>query len=69
MLEKGESLDFFAKFGEREDRATRMASAHYLVGLGYMGKGIKDQAKAEFEKALELNANHLWAATQLEELK
>ena len=69
MLEEGISTDFFAKFGEREDQAARMASAHYLVGLGYMGKGIKDQTKAEFEKALELNANHLWAAAQLEELK
>ncbi|MFC1738618.1 DUF5107 domain-containing protein [Planctomycetota bacterium] len=68
-LEKGESLDFFAKFGEREDQAARMASAHYLAGLGYLGKGTKTEAKAEFEKALELNANHLWAAAQLRELK
>ncbi len=68
-LEEDASVDFFAKFGEREDQATRMASAHYLVGLGYMGKGVKDEAKAEFDKALELNGNHLWAAAQLRELE
>ena len=69
MLEEGISTDFFAKFGEREDQAARMASAHYLAGLGYLGKGIKTEAKTKFEKALELNANHLWAAAQLDELK
>jgi len=63
------SSDFFAKFGEREDQAARMASAHYLVGLGYIGKGIEDDAKVEFDKALELNANHLWAVAQLRELQ
>ena len=68
-IEEDVSLDFFAKFGEREDQAARMASAHYLVGLGYLGKDKKTEAKAEFEKTLKLNANHLWAAAQLEELK
>ena len=68
-LEEDVSSDFFAKFGEREDQAARMASAHYLVGLGYMGKGIEDEAKAAFDQALELNGNHLWAAAQLRELE
>ncbi|MCB7129567.1 MAG: tetratricopeptide repeat protein, partial [Candidatus Brocadiales bacterium] len=68
-LEERASSDFFAKFGEKEDQAAQMATAHYLIGLGYAGKGDQDDAKAEFDKALQLNANHLWAAAQLKALK
>lgn len=60
-LEAAADMDFFAKFGERQSAANRRAQAHYLLGLGYMGNGDKTKAKSEFEKALELNINHLWA--------
>jgi hypothetical protein len=29
---------------------------------------MKDEANAAFDKAIELNPNHLWAAAQLKEL-
>lgn len=58
-------MDFFAKFGERQSAMNRQANAHYLIGLGYLGKGKKDEARAQFEKALDLNINHLWAKQQL----
>jgi len=63
------SLDFFAKFGEKQSAATRQAQARYLLGLGCLGKGNKTEAEAEFEKALEMNVNHIWAKHQLELLR
>lgn len=59
--------DFFAKFGEGQTAAARQASAHYTLGLGYRGKGQDEQAKAEFEKAVQLNVSYMWAAAQLAE--
>ncbi len=59
--------DFFAKFGEGQTTEARQASAHYTLGLGYRGKDQDDQAKAEFEKAVQLNVSHIWARTLLAE--
>ena len=42
-----------------------MADAHYLKGLGYLGKGKRSAAADEFEKALELDAFHPGAGNQL----
>jgi len=57
--------DVFAKFGEGQTAQARNASTHYMLGLGYLGKGQTDVARAEFEKALELNVSHVWARIQL----
>ena len=62
-------LDYFAKFGEKRSEAVRLAHARYLMGLGYLGQGKRAEAKAEFEKVLEKNANHLGALTQLAALR
>ena len=62
-------LDYFAKFGEQSSEAARVAHAHYLMGLGYLGQGKRAEAKAEFEKVLEKDANHLGARTQLAALR
>jgi tetratricopeptide (TPR) repeat protein len=62
-------LDYFAKFGEKRSEAARVAHAHYLMGLGYLGQGKRAEAKTEFEKVLEKNANHLGARTQLAALR
>jgi len=64
----GPTVEFFAKFGEKQAHNIRTANNHYLLGLGYLGKGMKTEAKAQFEKALELNINHLWARVHLSEL-
>jgi tetratricopeptide (TPR) repeat protein len=60
-LQKDTSLDFFAKFGGAETRESWLAEAHFLVGLGHLGKDDKEGARAEFENALALNPGHLWA--------
>jgi tetratricopeptide (TPR) repeat protein len=67
-LETAESMDFFAKFGEKKSEMIRKANTHYLLGLGYLGKDQSEQAKAEFEKVMQLNLNHIGAKDQLSEL-
>jgi len=68
-LEATSDMDYFAKFGERRSEAARTAHAHYLMGLGYLGQGNRPEAKAEFEKVIERNVNHLGARTQLAALR
>jgi len=64
-LSERADTDVFAKFGEGQTAQTRNASTHYMLGLGYLGKGQSNKARAEFEKALELNVSHVWARAQL----
>jgi len=61
----GPDIDYFAKFGQRRSNRFRLADAHYLIGLGNLGKGDTAKAKVEFQAALGLNANHLGATTRL----
>jgi tetratricopeptide (TPR) repeat protein len=61
----GSDIDYFAKFGQKRSSRFRLADAHYLIGLGNLGKGETAKAKSEFQAVLELNVNHLGATTQL----
>jgi tetratricopeptide (TPR) repeat protein len=54
-LRAAPAMDFFEKFGEKQTALAQSASAHYLIGLGRLGKGRKADAEAEFKKALELD--------------
>jgi len=60
-LSQVNDIDFFAKFGEETEANRRQASACFMQGLGYLGKGSNAKASALFEKALQLDPNHLWA--------
>lgn len=66
-IEKGVGMDFFEKFGEKEFMQAQMAYYHYLLGLGYMGKGKLQEAKDNFKVALKLNPYHVWAKVHLSE--
>ncbi|MDH4240803.1 MAG: hypothetical protein OEW48_14690, partial [Phycisphaerae bacterium] len=68
-LSKEADVDIFAKFGRQQTEEARKASAHYALGLGYLGKGLRDEAKAEFETAVKLNVSLPWAKAQLAELR
>ncbi|MBI1390026.1 MAG: DUF5107 domain-containing protein [bacterium] len=57
--------DYFAKFGERKTAQEHLAHAHYILGLGLLGLDKKEQAKAEFSQAVELNRGHVWARYEL----
>jgi len=52
-LAQSPAVEYFAKFGERESEERRRARFHYLLGLGLRGKGLMDEARVEFRKALE----------------
>jgi len=68
-LQAASSMDFFAKFGERQSAMYRQANASYLLGLGYLGRGDKEQARTQFKNSLEMNLNHIWAKQQLDWLE
>ena len=68
-LDRGASADFFSKFGERQSQRSRVASAHYIVGLGRLGLGETEKAKDEFNQALKARPDHLGAKMALEGLK
>jgi len=61
----GGQPDYFAKFGERESDEVRLAQAHYVLALGYLGSGKQQEAKTELDQAVKLNVNHLEAQVQL----
>ncbi|MBW7995451.1 MAG: DUF5107 domain-containing protein [Candidatus Glassbacteria bacterium] len=65
-LESSREIDYFAKFGVGESENRWLAEAHYLLGLGLLGRGNEGEAKAEFREALELDVNLLGAARRLE---
>lgn len=64
-LSSAAPVDYFSKFGGNQSDRIRRARAHYWVGLGDLGKGDSVAAKSEFQKVLELDANHLGARAQL----
>lgn len=47
----------FLIFDEDLNRRNR-AHCHYLIGLSKLGLGKREEAKAEFEQALEWDRNH-----------
>jgi tetratricopeptide (TPR) repeat protein len=65
---ESQELDFFAKFGEQQTPDDMKADAYYLLGLGYIGKEMNEDAARELEAAVRLNSNHVWAAAMLDQL-
>jgi len=61
-------IDFFAKFGEQQSQRSRLANAHYMAGLGYLGLNEKDKARQELNQALDDGPDHLGAKTMLAQL-
>jgi tetratricopeptide (TPR) repeat protein len=57
-----------ASFGPPIPARVRMATAHYLAGLGYAGLGEKDRARGEFDAALAQMPDYLGAALARNEL-
>jgi tetratricopeptide (TPR) repeat protein len=65
MLTGSSGPGFFAKFGNGRSERYQVADAHYLIGLGNLGKGATEKARAEFQQALKSDINHLGATAQL----
>jgi tetratricopeptide (TPR) repeat protein len=64
LSEEARSGDVAAP-GEAQSMRTRAALGHYLAGLGLLGLGENQPAKAEFERALKTVADYLGAKTEL----
>jgi tetratricopeptide (TPR) repeat protein len=60
---------FFAKSSGKVSHDARVAQAHYLRGLGYLGLGDLDRARKDFSEAISLNPKHIWAKAGLEALE
>lgn len=58
-------IDYFASFGEQQSQRGRLALAHYVGGLGYLGLGEKAKAKEEMTEALKASPDHLGARSTL----
>jgi len=66
----GEEQDaFFDKFGQKESDSKRRSQLHYLCALGLLGLGEYDNARKEFQTAININPNHLMARVELEDLR
>jgi tetratricopeptide (TPR) repeat protein len=67
-IQTSTGISFFAKFGDLTTDEIRRASAHYLVGLGYLGLEDRARAKAELKRAASLDIYHLWAKVMSSQL-
>jgi tetratricopeptide (TPR) repeat protein len=61
------SIGYFSSFGERQSQRARLASAHYLTGLGHRGLGDEERARDRFRQALEARPDHLGAKNALDD--
>lgn len=64
-IKRGEEIDFFAKFGEREASNVQLSNAYLMKGLGYKGLGDKEKASENLKKAQELSASNLFAIVEM----
>ncbi len=58
-----------ARRGRQQSPRVRLAEAHYVVGLGYLGLNEREKAKAELGKAVESSPDLLGARVALAALK
>ena len=69
--EAAELFDGLIRYAEetlaKEEKET--AEAHYLMGLGYLGKGAQDKAKEAFAEALNAQPDYRKARRVLEDLE
>jgi tetratricopeptide (TPR) repeat protein len=64
-VKKGNEVDFFAKFGEKEAANVQLSNAYLMKGLGYKGLGDNSSASEALKKAVELSASNLYANVEL----
>lgn len=61
QLSRASDVDFFEKFGSREDERRQRANAHCLVALAQLGLGDEGAAEKHLASALQLNPSHVAA--------
>jgi tetratricopeptide (TPR) repeat protein len=68
-LQGTQAVDVFMKFGAQQSDRQRVAGAHYVRGLGYLGLGDEARAREELTQALQASPDHLGAKTALARLQ
>ena len=63
---KSAELDQSASVDEQNSQRARLAMAHYVAGLGYLGLGETGTARNQLNEALKLSPAHMGAKTSLE---
>ncbi len=63
------TVNYYAKFGAAASAEKRKALAHYVIGLSYLGRNKKAEARQHFEEALKLNPGLLEANRRLQQLR
>lgn len=69
IAEIGPRFNFFSTFGHLPSVPKQTANAHYLIGLGYLGKRQYKKAEKKFQEAISWNSNHMDARTYLATLQ
>lgn len=64
QINKRDDVDFFAKFGESENKSVLISQAYLLKGLGYKGLGKLKEARENLDKAIEFSNSNLWAQVE-----
>jgi tetratricopeptide (TPR) repeat protein len=67
-VQSSDTADASGPASARQSPRTRVATAHYIAGLGHAGLGEKDQARTEFSAALAASPDHLGAKLALGQL-
>jgi tetratricopeptide (TPR) repeat protein len=57
--------DFFTSFGDQQNQRARLASAHFVSGLGHLGLKDPERARAAFAEAVRIDPSHLGARAEL----
>jgi tetratricopeptide (TPR) repeat protein len=65
QLQSGTDGDAPVGFGRRRQRGSRLADAHYMIGLGRLGLHENDKAREHFAQVLKASPDHLGARAML----
>ncbi len=63
LSQAGAQLVPQAPVDELRRQRTRLATAHYVAGLGHLGLSDPQSARREFDAVLQVSPDHVWART------
>jgi tetratricopeptide (TPR) repeat protein len=69
LKQSSSQIDSSAAFNVQQSQRSKLATVHYIAGLGHLGLGEKEKAKESFQKSIEASPDHLGATTALMEMK
>ena len=67
-LENAPKIDPTAAVATQQSQRDRVAQAHYVAGLGALGRRRRDESRREMAECLKISPDHLGAKTAVGEL-